>query len=81
MSHLTLQTIVALGEDRYEVTFRDSAGATEVIVCKVFVHKGVPAVGMTPDLVMSSQPPRIDSRAVAREVLNYHRRRRLETDA
>ena len=67
---LRLREIRALGDDRYEVTFEDG----QRVVCRVFKHKGVFGIRMDPDLVMGSEPPRIDSREVAAAVIDYHRR-------
>lgn len=75
---LSLREIKALGNDKYEVMFCDSDGATEKVICTVFQHKGVTAVKMEPDLVMSNQPPRINSREVTQAVLDYHRNQQLQ---
>lgn len=69
---LSLREIKALGNDKYEVTLADPAGATEHVVCTIFQHKGVTGIKMEPDLVMSSQPPRINSREITQAVLDYH---------
>jgi len=71
---LRLRDIRALGDDRYEVSFSDERGATELVVCRVFRHKGVFGIDMEPDLVMGSEPPRVDSREVAAAVIDYHKR-------
>ena len=69
---LTVRDIRALGEDNYEVKLEDEAGATELIVCHVFQHRGIWAASMEPDLVMGPGPARIDSRAVVSAVVAYH---------
>ena len=70
---LRLHEIKALGDDRYEVTFEGEGGAPERVVCRVFKHKGVSGIRMEPDIVMTKQPPQINSREVAAAVLAYHR--------
>lgn len=72
---LRLRDIQALGDDRYDVTFADEQGATERAVCRVFRHKGVFGIDMEPDLIMGAEAPRIDSREVARAVIDFHKRR------
>jgi len=69
---MKLHDIKALGEDKYEVTLVDDAGATERIVCQVLQHKGVPGVRVDPDIFMTNQPPRINSQEVVKAVLAYH---------
>jgi hypothetical protein len=45
----------------------------ERVVCRVFKHKGVSGIRMEPDIIMTKQPPQINSREVAAAVLAYHR--------
>lgn len=74
MNPLQMQAISRIGPNRYEVTLVDSAGAVEITICEVFTHNGITAARFTPDLSMSSHPPRIDSRALVAAVLTCHRR-------
>lgn len=70
---LKLREIKALGEDKYAVTLEDEKGATEQIMCHVGQHKGVTGVRIEPDILMTSEPPRIDGKELAKAVIAYHR--------
>ena len=70
-----MREIKPLGEDRYEVTVVDEKGEVQLVICRVFSHKGVTGVRMDPDLVMSNSPSRIDSREITAAIIDYHRRR------
>lgn len=69
---LQMREIRAVGDDRYEVTFDKEDGTVERVICRVFTHKGIQAIRMEPDIVMTSEPSPINSREVAAAVIAYH---------
>ena len=71
---LRLREIRTLDDDNYEVVLAEEGGATERVICHVFEHNGFLRLRTNPSILLSDQPPRIDSREFAEAVLAYHRR-------
>jgi hypothetical protein len=69
---LRLQQIRALGPDQYELTFQGEDGSSELVVCRVFQHRGITGVRYDPDVFVTG---RGNAREVTAAVLHYHRER------
>ena len=74
MTLLQVKSVRSTAPGRYEVTLADMTGAPVTVICTVAEKNGVLAVAMHPDLVMTSEPSRVDSRELARTVLDHHQR-------